>query len=296
VIQPLLKWTGCKRRLVPAIRALGPDRFEGYFEPFAGSGVVFFNVPANGASATLGDLSPDLMAVHEAVRDRPGWLLQGLYERLDTLREQGPGYYYAVRARFNRDRDPAALVFLTRTCYWGVTRFNRRGDFNMGFHAGRFPRLKGLAEHVHAQSRMLRRAALVAGDYAQTLEQAGAGDWVYLDPPYPGGSQVYLGRAFDYERFARVLGDLDRRGCRVLLSFAWDARRDGRVLASSKELARWFAAAMSGATLAVVQVGDYGVWHAGRPGTKVRECLIANYELDLDAARTAKARIEVGDG
>lgn len=116
------------------------------------------------------------------------------------------------------------------------------------------------------------------------MEQAGEGDWVYLDPPYPGGSQVYLGGPFDYDRFARVLADLDRRGCRVLLSFAWDAQKGGEVMASSEAKARTFAAALSRSTLAVVRVGDYGVWHAGRAGTKVRECLIANYEVDLDAA------------
>ncbi len=319
MIQPLLKWTGCKRRLVPVIRAFRPERFGGYVEPFAGSGAVFFNVlvrgnvsplrtritcwdgaaqgnARSGAPATLADLSPDAMAVHEAVRDRPERLLQGLYDHLSALRAQGVDYYYAVRERFNRDRDPADLAFLTRTCYWGVTRFNRDGDFNIGFHAGRFPKLKGLWRHVRAQSHLLRRVDLAADDYERILERAGEDDWVYLDPPYPGGSQVYLGGPFDYDRFTRVLADLDRRGCRVLLSFAWDAQKDGEVLASSETMARTFATSLGRSTLAVVRVGDYGVWHAGRAGTKVRECLIANYGVDLDAAaplRRTGAHVEV---
>lgn len=181
-VHPVLKWTGSKRRLVPAIHALTPRCYRVYREPFLGSGVVFFNVTAR-APAVLSDCLPEVMAIHQAVKDRPLEMLRQIYEHLENLRRIGPRYYYTVRDAFNQTRDLAALVFLTRTSYWGLVRFNEAGEFNVAFHAGRFPRLNGLKRHILAQSYLLRRATLLAMDYGEALADATEGDWIYLDPP-----------------------------------------------------------------------------------------------------------------
>lgn len=76
-------------------------------------------------------------------------------------------------------------------------------------------------------ARLLRGVELRPGDYRETLRDAGAGDLVYLDPPYlvPGtrGSRChrYQPEAFDeraHEELAEVFRDLDARGCAVVLS------------------------------------------------------------------------------
>ena len=72
--RPLLKWAGGKRQLLPALRAFYPESFGRYFEPFVGSGAVFFDLYASGrlagAQATLTDCNADLIGCYRVVRDR----------------------------------------------------------------------------------------------------------------------------------------------------------------------------------------------------------------------------------
>ena len=47
-VTPLLKWAGGKRQLLTALSEFYPKRFERYFEPFVGSGAVFFDLASRG--------------------------------------------------------------------------------------------------------------------------------------------------------------------------------------------------------------------------------------------------------
>jgi len=42
--QPFIKWAGGKQRLLAQFQPYFPERFERYFEPFVGSGAVFFDL------------------------------------------------------------------------------------------------------------------------------------------------------------------------------------------------------------------------------------------------------------
>jgi DNA adenine methylase len=119
------------------------------------------------------------------------------------------------------------LIYLNRTAYNGLYRLNARGEFNVP--AGRYesPRICD-AENLHRVSRVLRRrgVSIVTGSFEEALEDAGAGDFVYLDPPYAPMSRTarftaYTAGGFDtasQTRLRDVVVDLARRGCRVLLS------------------------------------------------------------------------------
>ena len=43
-LRPFLKWVGGKRQLLPVLRRFYPDPMGRYFEPFVGSGAVFFDL------------------------------------------------------------------------------------------------------------------------------------------------------------------------------------------------------------------------------------------------------------
>jgi DNA adenine methylase len=47
-LRPFLKWVGGKRQLLPVLRRFYPDQFGRYFEPFVGSGAVFFDLQGAG--------------------------------------------------------------------------------------------------------------------------------------------------------------------------------------------------------------------------------------------------------
>lgn len=138
--KPFLKWAGGKSRLLPILRQYLPKGgFRRYIEPFLGGGAFFFDT-APGV-AILGDSNPELIKCYEAVRDIPGEVirtLQGMrvsesdfYE----IRSQKPvGLPTASRA--------ARFIYLNKTCYNGLYRVNKTGEFNtcFGKYAGHTPR------------------------------------------------------------------------------------------------------------------------------------------------------------
>jgi DNA adenine methylase len=69
-------------------------------------------------------------------------------------------------------------------------------------------------------------AEIRCGDFAETLESAGPGDFAYLDPPYVPRSTTASFTAYtrdgfgeqEHRRLAETMRDLTKRGCRVLLT------------------------------------------------------------------------------
>jgi DNA adenine methylase len=105
-VRPLLKWAGGKRQLLPELRAFYPTSFNQYWEPFLGSGAVFFDLYASGRlagyPARLLDSNPDLIACYERVRDEPEAVIAALHRLAAEHRKRGSAHYYEVRdRRFN---------------------------------------------------------------------------------------------------------------------------------------------------------------------------------------------------
>ena len=243
-VRPLLKWAGGKRQLLPALRAFYPDHFDRYYEPFVGSGAVFFDLYAsgrlNGARATLTDSNPDLIGCYEMVRDRTAEVASALARLARGHEARGADHFYEVRARFNRMRlKPAAsrvaytpalaamLIYLNRTGFNGLFRLNGHGEFNVP--AGRYvrPRIWDVA-HLHGVAGALGKSGvrLALAPFERVLATARAGDFVYFDPPYAPLSATarftaYTSRPFtltDQARLCEIAVALARRGCGVMVS------------------------------------------------------------------------------
>ncbi|MDO8793175.1 MAG: Dam family site-specific DNA-(adenine-N6)-methyltransferase [Vicinamibacterales bacterium] len=197
--RPLLKWAGGKRQLLPFIREYYPSGFSRYFEPFLGSGAVFFDLAGSGRldgrPAVLSDCNQDLIGCYEAVRDEPAAVTGALME-LAGRHALCPDFYYEVRdQRFNPARAAGAsprtpemaamLIYLNRTGFNGLFRVNRRGAFNVP--AGRYasPRICDPAR-ITQVSRVLRApgVSLDVAAFDAQLDRAQAGDFIYCDPPY----------------------------------------------------------------------------------------------------------------
>ena len=126
--EPIVKWAGGKSRLLGELSARMPAHFEAYFEPFFGGGALFFAFQPS--KATLSDVNLELVTLYRCVRDQPEALI-GELERHPYEKE----YYYWMRAR-----DPETLsvveraartLYLNKTCFNGLYRVNRRGQFNL---------------------------------------------------------------------------------------------------------------------------------------------------------------------
>src|SRR5437879_4451990 len=68
-MQPLLRWAGSKRQLVPTLsQFFDPMRHERYVEPFAGSACLFFSLKPK--KAILGDINGELIRTYRDVKYR----------------------------------------------------------------------------------------------------------------------------------------------------------------------------------------------------------------------------------
>ncbi len=242
---PLLKWAGGKRQLLPALRRFYPSQFDRYFEPFVGSGAVFFDLRASGQltgrRVILTDANPDLIGCYRAVRDEPAPIIDALDGLARGHAADPIAHFYAIRDAFNAARAglpadtpdryspelAAMLIYLNRTAYNGLFRLNARGGFNVP--AGRYvnPRISDPALLRAVSAALARRQVSLAWRrFDGVLGIARSGDFLYFDPPYAPLSGTASFTSYTAQRFtladqARLLGvviDLAGRGCHVIVS------------------------------------------------------------------------------
>jgi len=224
---PFLKWAGGKGRLLGQLLPLLPPgvKQRRHAEPFFGGGAMFF--ARQPARALLSDVNGELVAAYRMVRDRLEEVLAALAPH---AAQHGPAHYYTVRDRYNRGEgtEPeraAMFIYLNRTCFNGLHRVNRRGEFNVPAGRYRNPRILD-REGLRIASALLRRAELRCDDFEALVGDARPGDFVYFDPPYHPVSETsrftdYAAGGFgpdDQTRLRDVFRALDRRGCRLMLS------------------------------------------------------------------------------
>ena len=246
--RPFLKWVGGKRQLLPVLRRFYPADTGRYFEPFVGSGAVFFDLLASGiidaSGAMLSDDNADLIGCYRRVADSLDGVIDGLNRLASGHAAEGRAHYLRIRdERFNPMRaewrsagsriddysvDLAAmLIYLNRTGYNGLFRLNASGAYNVP--PGRYDNPKIVDRPLLEQAaRALSRPGIVMDHrpFDRAIEDADAGDFVYCDPPYAPISETanfrsYTARAFadaDHERLQQALIALASRGVRVLLS------------------------------------------------------------------------------
>lgn len=233
MVRPFLKWAGGKAKLAPEIVRSAPPTFRAYHEPFLGAGAVFFALGNTGIvrEAFLGDANADLIACYEAVRDDTDALIGTLEVlaadyRARDLEGRAALYYEKRSAAATTPLERAArFIFLNRTCYNGLYRVNRSGQFNVPHGRYKNPRIVD-AEALRATAAALAGVELRAGDFEDACARAEPGDFVYLDPPYQPLSLTsnftnYTRAAFDgagQERLRDAFEELTVRGVAAMLS------------------------------------------------------------------------------
>ena len=229
---PLIKWVGGKRPLVPLltaavreIRALHPAMAH-YAEPFVGAGGSLLGLRASGVLDGLGCMAIDanhrVMNLHRWTARDPG--------KLDTALEAMPhaatkATYYPTRDTFNTHApmgvlQAARLVWLNRTGFNGLYRENQDGACNVSLGVHRVAKVPSTA-WIHAVSRAWSGVTLQTSDYHDLrLAQRGI---IYCDPPYLGGFTDYTAGGFNsfaHLALARRARTWTRQGHVVLLSNA----------------------------------------------------------------------------
>ena len=224
-IVPPIKCQGIKTKLVPVILELVPRQIEGkWIEPFCGSGVVALN--AHPQRALLADTNQYIIALYRAIQGgdiTPGKVRAFLEEEGKKLSVHGTEHYMEVRARFNAIGNPLDLLFLSRSCFNGVMRFNGKGKFNVPFchKPDQFSQayVTKITNQVRAFADVLegRDWQFMVQDFSETLSSVRSGDFAYVDPPYAGRHVDYYNswKPADEERLIATLQALP---CQFLLS------------------------------------------------------------------------------
>ena len=198
---PPLKCQGIKTKLVSFIfqniRWRAGDKGH-WIEPFLGSGVVAFNLAPE--RAILADTNKHIIGLYKAIYEQKltGEDLRNyLQKEGQSLRRSGVEHFYQVRNRFNAEGDPFDFIFLSRSCFNGVMRFNGNGKFNVPFcqKPERFSTsyVTKIVNQVNWTARQMRGRVwdFRVARWDEVLADASPRDFAYLDPPY-------IGRHTDY--------------------------------------------------------------------------------------------------
>ena len=222
---PPIKTQGIKTRLAPFIaRHVAWDWRGVWIEPFLGSGAVLLNlrppraVAADSCAPVINFYRAVQSGVITAANAESYLLAEG-----NKLASRGAAHYYAVRERFNDGGHPLDFLFLSRACFNGLIRFNRKGGFNTPFckKPGRFSRayITKICNQIRWAANAMdgRDWEFVCANWPATLDQATPSDFVYADPPYAGRHADYYNqwRDADALQLAQALKGLQ---CPFLLS------------------------------------------------------------------------------
>jgi len=229
--RPFVKWAGGKGQLLQQLEQHFPRSFSTFYEPFLGGGAVFFRLVESRPrfNAVLSDVNAGLINAYDVVKKRAQELIKKLVLHEAKYKLAPKKYYYQVRAEEPSDNvgRAARLIFLNRTCYNGLYRVNKAGKFNVPFGRYKNPTICD-QENLLTVSHVLQwsNAKLLAVDYKKATKEAGKEDFVYFDPPYQPVSATanftgYTNSGFSFHdqvHLGEWFRELDKRGCRVLLS------------------------------------------------------------------------------
>ncbi|MCD8130044.1 MAG: Dam family site-specific DNA-(adenine-N6)-methyltransferase [Lachnospiraceae bacterium] len=221
--KPIVKWAGGKTQMLNAIIPKVPAKYGRYIEPFVGGGALFFAL--NPEQSIIADSNPELINMYQQVADHVEDVIAYLGQYKNTKED-----FYEVRAvdwtLLPKAEAAARMIYLNKTCFNGLYRVNKKGQFNVPYGKYKNPNICD-KDALYAASELLRRSEIVCGDYLSVLkEYAKPGDFVFLDPPYLPISEYADFKRYTKEQFyeedhvelAKEVVRLQELGCHVILT------------------------------------------------------------------------------
>lgn len=201
VLVPPIKCQGIKTKIVPFIKEkVIRDESGTWIEPFVGTGVVAFNIaPQN---ALLCDKNPYIIALYQGIQNgaiTSNEVRAFLEYHGKELEQQGSIYYKEMRDAFNENGDPLFFLFLNRSDFNGMIRFNKKGQFNVPFcqKPKRFSKayITKICNQIDGVAKVMqgKNWRFKCCPWQDAFRDTTAIDYIYLDPPYIGRDTSYVG-------------------------------------------------------------------------------------------------------
>lgn len=250
-VKPFLKWAGGKGQLIPEIEKRLPVEIkktrtvEKYFEPFIGGGALFFYLMSNYKikKSYISDINKELIVVYKTIQKDSNKLINLLNdfksEFIPLDHDKRKEFYLNIRNNFNNDltdfdfdnyssdfiKRAAYIIFMNKTCFNGLFRVNKKGEFNVPFGRYKNPLICDVA-NLKAASKILKNTKITAASFIDSEELIDGNSFVYLDPPYrplnkSASFTSYSKFDFDDENqieLANYYKRVSKKGAKVLLS------------------------------------------------------------------------------
>lgn len=229
LVAPVVKWVGGKRQLINEIHKYIPTEISTYYEPFLGGGAVLFHLQP--PKAIVNDINEELINLYEVIKDNVDDLVADLKKHRNDA-----DYFYEIR-ELDRDKEKycqltpveraSRIHYLNKTCYNGLFRVNRAGEFNSPF--GRYQNPNIVNETTLREvSKYFNKAKITfkCCDFADVVKGIRKGSFVYFDPPYDPVSDSANFTGYDkggfnreeQKRLKKLCDKLNDRGIKFLLS------------------------------------------------------------------------------
>ena len=227
--KPFVKWVGGKRQLLKQFKDLNlyppvdfnPNKNK-YFEPFLGGGAVFFDLLPR--RAYLSDLNKELIITYNVIKNDVENLIKSL-KKYQNNKE----YFLKIRSQNVQELSDLEIasrfIYLNKTCFNGLYRVNRKGEFNVPFAGNKNPLI---CDEINLKrvSLSLQNIEIKYQDYTKILNKAKKGDFIYFDPPYYPLNKTSSFTSYTSDSFLEkeqielrdVFVELSKRGCFVMLS------------------------------------------------------------------------------
>lgn len=242
-LRPFVKWVGGKSQLIPDIENIlkeeGEQRFKKYAEPMVGGGAMLFRVLSryDFEEFYISDINAELINAYQVIKNDVEGLIDKLAEIQKTFfsmtESERKYFYYAVRDKFNGISLTAAnatekatyFIFLNRTCFNGLYRVNKKGEFNVPVGTYRNPTICD-AGNLRNIGKSLEKVTIECADYSLSQQFIDKNTFVYLDPPYRPISATSAFTAYNAETFddgeqirlAQFINEINKTGAKIVLS------------------------------------------------------------------------------
>ena len=242
--KPFIKWVGGKGQLLSEINKLYPvelgKNINKYAEIFVGGGAVLFDILSKYKldEVYISDKNLELINTYKSIRDDVGILIKLLKEMEEQYtslnNENRKLYYYEKRREYNNLKinieenniEKAVLfIFLNKTCFNGLYRVNKKGEFNVPIGTYKKPKICD-EENLKNVSMALKKVKIVYADYRESEEFIDNKTFVYIDPPYrplniTSSFTSYTENDFSDEEqieLAEYIDILNKKGAKIVIS------------------------------------------------------------------------------
>jgi DNA adenine methylase len=202
-MQPIIKWTGGKRREIKQFKEYYPDSFDTFVEPFFGGGATYFDLEHDGP-AVIADAHEELINFYKVMKKGQGEQLYNMcvnpWHQLEKgrkktdvgtlpegFRVQDEKTYYYVRDYYqpkNALQEAFQFYFLRKSCYRGMLRYGTKGNFNIPY--GRYKSINFADLKKPEYTEILQNTKIEKWSFEKVFKKYGPDKnaFFFLDPPY----------------------------------------------------------------------------------------------------------------